>query len=126
VDLGELERWLNEYTRTSLAHDPAAEEELFSVTARYFASPWDEPYSGREAIMAFWAKEMNGPRLEDAWCRPVAIGPEVAVAEWWGRYEPEPGEKQGAEYSSLFTLRFDDGGRCSEFKEWYLAKPRGN
>jgi SnoaL-like domain len=124
MDLIHLQRWLDDYTRASVVHDPESEAKLFSSDARYWTSPWDEPLSGREAILAFWAKEMGGPKLEDAWCRAVAVGPEVAVAEWWGRYEPEPGE-DATEYSSLFTLAFDEDGRCSEFKEWYLAKPKG-
>jgi hypothetical protein len=28
------------------------------------------------------------------------------------------------EYDNLFLLRFDADGRCQEYREWYMQKPK--
>jgi hypothetical protein len=42
-------------------------------------------------------------------------GREAIVADWL---------KDRDEYDNLFLLRFDAEGRCAEYREWYMRKPK--
>ena len=42
-------------------------------------------------------------------------------------YEKATGESRytnGRTYSNIFVCRFDRDGRCTEFREWFMEKPK--
>ena len=41
-----------------------------------------------------------------------------AYVEAWKSYD-------GEVYGNCFVMRFDAAGRCREFTEWYVRRPRG-
>lgn len=51
-----FKEWLESYGRASAENDAAASSELFTLDARYYESPFDEPMVGREAIFQYWSK----------------------------------------------------------------------
>jgi len=47
--------WLEMYGKASKENDPQASADLFSLDAKYFETPFDEPMIGRDAIYQYWS-----------------------------------------------------------------------
>jgi hypothetical protein len=47
-----------------------------------------------------------------------------AVTNGRSRYFEQDGSTLRAEWDNIFVLRFDGQGRCMEYKEWYMERPR--
>jgi hypothetical protein len=118
MDHASFQSWLNRYIDAWRTTDPVAIGELFSPDARYFYGPYRDPVVGREAIVADWAGEPDAPGSWEAEYRPWAIDGEVAVAIGESR------DADGRTFSNIFVCRFDDDGRCTEFREWFMEKPK--
>ena len=122
---GDVDRWLADYVeawRTSVRERIAA---LFSADAEYRYHPYDEPLRGRDAIVRSWLCEGDQPGAWEAEYRAVAVDGDVAVAVGPTTYALEPGGPVDRVYDNCFVLRFDADGRCREFTEWYVKRPRG-
>jgi ketosteroid isomerase-like protein len=117
MDHAAFQAWLDRYIgawRTGDADDISA---LFSPDATYSYGPYREPVSGRDAIVADWTTDRDAPGSWEAEYRPVAVDGNVAVATGESRYT------NGRTYSNIFVCRFDDEGRCSDFREWFMEHP---
>jgi ketosteroid isomerase-like protein len=117
----EFQAWLDRYIAAWRSGEPGAIGDLFSADAAYFYGPYREPVRGRAAIVAEWTREPDEPGSWEAEYRPLAIDGDTAVATGESRYPAE-----GRTYSNIFVCRFDTDGRCTEFREWFMAKPRAD
>jgi len=61
----------------------------------------------------------------DASYRAVAVDGDVAVATGSSTYRSGPGGPVAKVFDNCFVMRFDAEGRCREFTEWYVERPRG-
>lgn len=113
--------WLDRYIAAWRSPNETTVGDLFSPDARYFFGPYREAVVGRDAIVRDWMTDPDAPGSWEAEYRPLAIDGEVAVATGESRY---PGE--GKTYSNIFVCRFDADGRCTEFREWFMAKPKAS
>ena len=77
----------------------------------------DEPLRGREAIVESWLSERDEPGSWEASYAPLLVDGDRAVATGESRYA------DGRTFSNLYVMRFDGGGRCSEFVEWFMEQP---
>ena len=124
----DVQRWLDRYIEAWRSYDPGQVGELFSEDAEYRYHPYEEPIRGRDEIVRSWVTpEGNESQLDapDSWSaqyEPYAVDGDGAVAVGWSRYlatDDEPAKL----YHNCYLLRFDDGGRCSSFTEFFvLAK----
>jgi ketosteroid isomerase-like protein len=115
----QIQKWLDAYVEAWHSYDAAAIGELFSDDATYAYRPHDEPLRGRAAIVESWLEEPDAPGSWEGSYAPLLIDGDRAVAIGETRYS------NGRRFSNLFVLRFDAGGRCSEFVEWYVERPAG-
>ena len=116
MDHASFQAWLDRYIDAWRSADPAAIGDLFSSDARYFYGPYRDPVVGRDAIVASWTSNPDAPGSWEAEYRPLAIDGAVAIATGESRYS------NGKAYSNIFVCRFDDQGRCSEFREWFMER----
>ena len=106
--------------------------ELFADDVEYRYHPYDEPVRGREAVVAAWLGESSAagastrdePGTYDASYRAVAVDGDVAVAVGTSTYADEPGGPASRVYHNCYVIRFDAEGRCREFTEWFMQRPR--
>ena len=117
MDRARFQDWLNRYIDAWRSGDAAAIGDLFTTDARYFYGPYREPVVGRDAIVREWLANPDEPGSWEAEYEPIAVDGDVAVAGGESRY---PGE--GKTYSNIYVCRFDDEGRCREFREWFVEK----
>ena len=130
--------WLDGYSHAWGTYDAEEIGALFSADAVYWYDPFTEPLRGREAIVADWLKDRDDsglcvgcPTATDrdvsgtsvGAYRPGVVAGAQAVARGYSRYLNTNGTVRD-EYDNLFLLRFDADGRCAEYREWYMRKPR--
>lgn len=116
--------WLDAYIHAWQSNDPQAIADLFAEDAAYFNSPYSEPIRGRDAIVASWLDEPDAPGTFGAEYTPLAVDGDLAVAHGRSRYFEADGTTPRAEFDNIFVLRFDADGRCAEYREWYMHRPR--
>jgi hypothetical protein len=132
VDRADVDRWLTEYVAAWKSYEREAVEALFSEDVEYRYHPYDEPVTGREAVVAAWLGEGDAAEAStrdaddtyDAEYRAIALDGEVAVAVGSSTYLTEPGGQVDKVYDNCFVIRFDSEGRCSEFTEWFMLRPK--
>jgi len=115
--------WLANYVEAWKSYDPEAIRSLFSQDARYYFSPYSDPVEGCEAIVADWLKNPDKPGTFQAEYKLLAMNGNLAVANGRTTYFKEDGKTFLKEFDNIFVLEFDETGKCSLFKEWYMKKP---
>jgi hypothetical protein len=132
MDRGEVDRWLAGYVEAWRTYDRAQIAALFSADAKYRYHPYDEWIVGRDAIVSSWLGESDAegastpdqPGTWQAEYRTIAVDGDVAVAVGSTKYSLEPEGPVDRVYDNCFVLDFDADGRCREFTEWYVGRPR--
>jgi ketosteroid isomerase-like protein len=123
--------WLDRYVAAWLSYDPDDVAALFSEDVAYRFHPSDEPVVGRDRVVASWLGELpdvgastrDAPGTYDADYSPVAVDGDIVVATGTSRYRDDPDGPVVRTYDNCFVMRFDVGGRCREFTEYYLRRP---
>jgi len=116
-------KWLSSYVEAWKSYEPDAIRALFTEDCRYYYGPFDEPLEGREAIVADWLKNRDKAGTYTGSYRMVAANGNLIVTNGRSTYFEADGKTPSREYDNIFILGFDDTGRCSLFKEWYIKKP---
>jgi uncharacterized protein (TIGR02246 family) len=124
MDRSAVQRWLDAYVHAWLTYDPAEIGALFSEDAVYYYHPYGDPVRGRDAIVASWVEpdHRDAPGTYTGHYELIAVDGAVAVSNGRSRYFQADGTTLKREFDNLFVLRFDDAGRCSEFREWYMER----
>jgi hypothetical protein len=132
VDKAAVDRWLQAYVEAWKSYDRGQIEALFAEGVRYRYHPYDDPVEGREAVVQSWLGEGHEPGASspdepgtfDASYRAVAVDDGIAVATGSSTYLVEPGGPVETVFDNCFVMRFDRDGRCTDFTEWYIERPR--
>ena len=120
----DVARWLSAYVDAWKSYDPEAIGALFADDAEYRYHPYDdEPVRGRDRIVAAWLDDPDEPGTYEAAYEPIALDGEVAVATGTSTYRKVPGGEIDRVYHNCFVIRYDEGGRCREFTEWFMEPP---
>lgn len=109
--------WLERYIAAWRSYDRDAIGDLFAENATYRYHPWDEPVTGRNAIVESWFEDPDEAGSFEARYEPFAVEGDRAVAVGESTYAG------GDAYDNVYLLRFDGEGRCSEFREWFMKRP---
>jgi len=131
MERADVGRWLDEYVEAWKTYDRERAAALFSEDVTYRYHPYDEPISGRDAVVESWLGEGEHPQAPsrdpegtyDASYAPVAIDGDVAVATGSSTYFESPGGPVEEVFDNCFVMRFDGDGRCREFTEWFIQRP---
>ena len=123
VTRDDVQRWLDRYVEAWRTYDAEAIGGLFADDASYKYHPYDaEAVVGRAAIVDDWRENQDDPASWSAHYEPYAVEGDRAVAVGESRYTNPDGSLRDL-YFNLWTLRFDDAGRCTEFVEYFMALP---
>jgi hypothetical protein len=123
IDQQSVSKWLQDYVSAWKSYDPEAIRALFSENATYRYNPYDEPVSGREAIVANWLEYRDAPNTYSAEYQPIAVDGNTAVSNGRSLYYEADGQTLKRQYDNIFVLRFDEDDRCADFCEWFM-QPR--
>ena len=115
VTRAHVQEWLDAYVEAWRSYDEAAIRALFAEDATYAFHPYDDPETGRDAIVASWLEDRDEPGSWEASYAPALIDGDRAIATGETRYPDD-----GNVFSNLFEIDFDADGRCRRFVEWYM------
>jgi ketosteroid isomerase-like protein len=125
VDRADVVNWLKAYMHAWESYSPEAIGDLFTEDATYSFHPYDEPVTGRQAIVDAWLKDPDAPGTFSADYAPIAVDGDVAVVNGRSHYFKDSSRSEPTkEWDNIFVIDFDKDGRCRSFREWYVA-PRG-
>ena len=113
--------WLDRYIEAW--RSGAADEigDLFSEDVTYSQTGGQSVIEGRDAVVRDWLEASYEPELDwEAAYEPLAIEGQICVGVGSTRYYREEGRE---DFSNVFVCRFDDEGRCSELREWWMRAP---
>ncbi len=124
MDHAAVQAWLDAYVHAWQTYDPDEIAALFSEAATCYYHPYDEPVRGREAIVASWLApdRRDPPGTYTAHYEPLAVEGQLAVTHGRSQYYESDGTTLRTEFDNIFALRFDESGRCAEFREWYMER----
>jgi uncharacterized protein (TIGR02246 family) len=109
--------WVDRYVAAWESNDPAAIGDLFAENATYRQRPDDDPWQGRDGIIAGWLENKDDPGAWTFRSEVLAVADDLAFVRGWTHYTDPP------DYHNLWVLQFDDDGRCRDFTEWWM-QPR--
>lgn len=122
MDEATFQRWLDDYVAAWRTYDRDAIGALWSDDAAYRYHPWDEPVSGRDAIVADWLEEPDVGGSWSAEYRPWVLQGDRGVALGVSRYLASDGSTLERQYHNVFLCVFDEDDRCREFTEIYARR----
>lgn len=114
-----IEAWLARYVSAWSSNRPEDVGALFAEDATYRVTPFAEPWHGREAIVAGWLDRRDEPGTFEFRHDVLAVEGDAAVVRGHTRYRA-----LGTEFSNVWLVRLDAAGRCREFVEWWMERPR--
>ena len=132
MDRATAQRWLDDYVSAWKSYDRDDIGALFADDVAYRFHPYDEPLVGREAVVEAWLGEStaagsstrDAPGTYDAHYTPYAVDGDTVVARGTSVYQDHPDGPVTRTYDNCFLIRFDGDGRCAEFTELYMQRPR--
>ena len=116
-----LEDWLARYEEAWEQRDPARAAALFTENAPYYEKPFDAPKAGRNGIRDYWAAVTADQRDVDFTSSVVAVNGRTGIARWNAKLKSASSGVR-VELDGVFVLTFDDGGLCSELREWWHVR----
>lgn len=118
LDRDRLEQWLADYGSAWETKDAEAAAALFTADARYYETPYAEPFVGPEGIGEYWAEVTANQRDIEFRSEVLAVDGDVGVARWNAVFAAGP-EDARIELDGVFVLEFDGSGLCRELREWW-------
>ena len=122
IDRQTIHTWIEGYQRAWQTDDRQMIGRLFAEDARYFLTPFDDPWQGRAAIVERFRKE---PEPTERWTfryEVQAVEGLTAIIRGWTHYLDETTGAPGPEFSNTWLVKFDADARCCEFTEWYMRR----
>src|SRR5438445_619683 len=121
----DVDHWLDRYVDAWKTYEREQIASLFSEDVAYRYHPYDEPVSGRDAVVRSWlgegsqegASTRDEPGTYDASYRAGAVDGDVAVATGTTRYSPTAGAPTHRVFDNCFVIRFDSSGAL-ELPRW--------
>ena len=116
-----VENWLERYGSAWESRDPDAVEALFTPDARYYETPYADPFEGAAGVREYWARVTSDQRDIAFDSSVVAVTANTGIARWSATFMSISGEVK-VELNGVFILEFDADGRCAVLHEWWHAR----
>ena len=114
----EAERWLQAYENAWEQRDPEKAASLFSASARYYETPFNEPFAGPGGVRDYWTRVTAAQRNIDFRWEVLAVESARVWAHWSAEFDVDP-SAQHVKLDGIFQLELDNEGRCTELREWW-------
>ena len=118
----EIQSWLDAYGDAWEKGDPEQIAPLFTETASYRETPFDEAMDGTDAIRRYWQEGAADSQENVEFSSQVwAVDAETAVAGWQAKFTRKT-SKIKVELDGIFRLRFSmtsDAPLCESLEEWW-------
>lgn len=113
-----LRKWVEAYGRAWVERDPEAAGALFSETAEYHESPFEEPFRGREGIERYWREATSTQRDVEFSFEILSSGSQSGIAHWSAGFTRIASGAR-LKLDGILVLTFGQDGLCTELREWW-------
>lgn len=122
MDKQDVQHWLDRYGDAWTKGDPEKIVPLFTETASYRETPFDEAMRGREAIKRYWQEGAADAQEHVEFSSQVwAVDGDTAVAGWQAKFTRKPSGKK-VKLDGTFRLKLSDVSGsllCESLEEWW-------
>ena len=118
MDLTDLKQWLDEYGRVWEQGDAEASVRLYAEDVKYYETPFTEPDVGQEAVRRYCLEAAGAQRDVRFSHEALAMTGDTGIARWHASFVRVPSGRS-VDLDGVFVLRFDEGGKCRELREWW-------
>ena len=115
----DLDKWVAKYRKAWESNDRADIAALWTEDAVLYRRPDEQPVVGRDAIVEAWLEVADAPGETRFEYEVLGFGDGVGFVRGWTTYLTQP----PSEFSNLWVIRLEKGGRAYEFTEWWMEKP---
>lgn len=115
----QFETWIDGYECAWASNASEDIGRLFAGDARYYPTPYSQPWVGRDEIIRQWIDRKDEPGTYSFRYEMLAVTDTHGILRGWTTYH-EP----STEYSNIWVVQLDDAGQCTEFIEWWVQRPR--
>ena len=117
--------WLDAYGRAWVDGDPNAVAALFTETASYRETPFDDPIRGEHAIREYWQQGAAEGQEDVEFASQVwAVAGDTAIAGWQARFTRKATGAR-VELDGTFRLVFSSEQsplQCTALEEWWHSR----
>ena len=118
-------KWLEDYGRAWEQGDAKAVMTLFAPGAHYYETPFDAPLAGLDAIHDYWKAGAGQSQRDVRFHYSIlSVTRDTGLARWTAEFRRVPSDV-AVRLDGVLLARFDDGGRCVEFREWWHRQETG-
>jgi hypothetical protein len=118
-----FERWLTSYGRAWESQNARAFADLFSDSALYYWTPFQEPQKGRAEIAAAFTKAVGRQRDVDFGARVLYVNEQLGAAHWSCAFT-RVNTGRRVHIDGVLGAQFDPSGSCVSFREWWHSDER--
>jgi hypothetical protein len=122
MDLGQLGRWMDAYGAAWVDNDAEIARSLFAPEAVYYVSPFKPPWIGQDEIVARWISDPEGQKDIAFEHTPLVAEGDTGIARWNVSYTRTAGTRARVEMDGILLLKFGQGGKCVEHREWFFKE----
>jgi len=121
IDSAAVSAWLASYGAAWEGRNADRAAALFTEGATYLETPFAEPFAGRDAIHAYWARVTADQSDIDFRFAVIAVQGMTGIAEWSTRLRSISGDTP-VELNGVFVLEFADADQVSSLREWWHVR----
>lgn len=113
-----LDAWLSRYGQAWEGKDADAAASLFTADARYFETPYSDPFEGAAGVGAYWTRVTADQKDIDFTYGVIATEGNKGIASWSARFTTIS-EGTKLELNGVFVLEFSSADQCAVLREWW-------
>ena len=117
----QLAAWLDAYRAAWENRDPDAAARLFTADARYYETPYAEPFKGPDGVREYWARVTADQRDVRFTSEVVGIADGIGVATWNVHFTVAS-NGAAVQLNGVFLLQFGTSDSCKVLREWWHAR----
>ena len=118
MDRAAFKSWLDSYGRAWMQRNPEAAAMLYAADATYRVTPFQEPMTGRQAILDYWTEVARTQEHILFDYEILAVNAEHGIARWWASFVRVP-PGLATKLDGIFLISLSDEGRCASLREWW-------
>jgi SnoaL-like domain len=113
--------WLEAYGRAWQTRDAHAAAALYTETATYQVTPFDEPIRGKLAILEYWQGVVSTEQDIEFGFEVLAVTESAGIARWWASFMRVP-PALPTKLDGIFLIEMNDAGLCTSLREWWVKQ----
>ncbi len=114
-------KWLQEYKIAWEEKNPQKAADLFTDSAEYYETPFDNSIVGKVKILEYWNEVTRLQKDIEFNYEIIKVQNNIGYCKWSARFTRVTNLKE-VKLEGIFEVIFEPSGLCKLFKEWWHRK----